>query len=96
MIPPARQRPSTPHCRPQHLIAREVLDHASRRIDVELAGEPEVEAAVRTTIGRAYHASVTFAEAEPHLRRAVASANHARLRRVGDLALPSTVWARSL
>jgi hypothetical protein len=26
----------------------------------------------------------------------VASANHARLRRVGDLALPSTVWARSL
>ncbi|MBN2128304.1 MAG: serine/threonine protein kinase [Sedimentisphaerales bacterium] len=56
----------------QHLVAREALDRASRRVEAELAGEPEVEAAVRTAIGRTYHGIGLFAQAEPHLRRALA------------------------
>jgi eukaryotic-like serine/threonine-protein kinase len=49
----------------------EVLDRASREAEQTLAGRPEIEAGVRTTLGRTYQALGLYAEAEPHLRRAL-------------------------
>jgi tetratricopeptide (TPR) repeat protein len=52
---------------------REVLDQAAQRIaDGSLAEQPEVEAAVRLTIGNAYRALGLYPAAEPHLRQALA------------------------
>lgn len=49
----------------------DVLDEAGRRAQSELADQPEVEAAVRFTIGDTYRAQSRFKDAEPHLRAAL-------------------------
>jgi len=51
-------------------ILRELLDDAATRIETELIGQPEVEAAVRNVIGATYHAIGLYDEAEPHLTAA--------------------------
>jgi serine/threonine-protein kinase len=47
------------------------LDEASRRVDAELGRQPEVAAAVRTTIGTTYLGLGIFESAESHLRFAL-------------------------
>ncbi len=58
--------------RGRELTARELLDHAARKIEGAFPGRPQVEAALRTTIGRSYQGLGHFGEAEPHLRAALA------------------------
>lgn len=48
---------------------RETLDAAAGSLE-QLAGEPEVEARVRTTLGRLYTTLGRYADGEEHLRRA--------------------------
>ncbi len=50
---------------------RLMLDEASRRIDDELAGQPDVEAAIRHTLGRTYDGLGLYDQAERHLRSAL-------------------------
>ncbi|MFO0837422.1 MAG: serine/threonine-protein kinase [Phycisphaerae bacterium] len=52
-------------------LLRLVLDKAAQRAATELAGQPEAEAEIRGTIGRAYHAIGEWALAETHLVRAL-------------------------
>lgn len=59
---------------------REVLDKAATQIETELAGEPEIRAAVRNTIGATYTALGLYDAAEQHLREALAT----RQRVLGD------------
>ncbi|QEH38183.1 Serine/threonine-protein kinase PrkC [Aquisphaera giovannonii] len=47
---------------------REALDRASADVGPAFAGQPEVEAAVRLAIGKAYHGMGDYATAERHLR----------------------------
>jgi eukaryotic-like serine/threonine-protein kinase len=54
------------------VTVKEVLDRASRRIGTELAGEHEVEAGVRRTLGETYAGLGVYAEAEEQLTRALA------------------------
>ncbi len=49
----------------------EVLDRASLRIASDLAGQPEVEAGVRQTVGETYSGLGLYDKAEPELRRSV-------------------------
>ena len=51
---------------------REVLDRASARVGGDFQDEPEVEAAVRETLGSAYASLGETGPAEPQLRRALA------------------------
>ena len=61
-------RPGSPD-----VTLREVLDEASAKVGAgSLLDHPQVEAALRTTIGNAYRAIGRSDEAEEHLRRAVA------------------------
>ena len=50
----------------------EVLELAASRVEWELAEQPVVEAAVRQTIGQAYHSLGRYDRAEHHLRESVA------------------------
>lgn len=50
---------------------RRTIDEAAERVP-DLAGEPEVEASVRTTLGRLYTTLGRYADGETHLRRAAA------------------------
>jgi serine/threonine protein kinase/Flp pilus assembly protein TadD len=50
---------------------RDVLDDAAREADFNLTEEPELEAAVRRTIGNTYLALGLYAKAESQLRRAL-------------------------
>ena len=50
---------------------RRLLADAGRRIDTELAGRPDVAAALHQTLGQAYLELVELDDAERHLRRAV-------------------------
>ena len=50
---------------------REVLDRASARVGGDFQGEPEVEAAIRETLGSAYASLGEHARARPHLRAAL-------------------------
>ena len=59
--------------RGHEVTVREVLDEAAGGIDTGLREQPEVAAAVRSTIGRTYMALGRYNEAEPHLRRALAT-----------------------
>lgn len=61
-------RPGSPD-----VTLREVLDEAGRKVDEGgVAGHPEVEMTLRTTIGNAYRGIGKYPEAETHLRKAVA------------------------
>jgi len=57
--------------RGRELTVREVLKEASGRMEDGLASQPEVQAAIRSTIGGTYMALGLYDEAEPHLRRAL-------------------------
>ncbi len=52
-------------------LLREILDAAAERVEAELAGEPEVEAPVRATIGRTYASLGNYAGAEANLTAAL-------------------------
>jgi len=52
-------------------LLREILDAAAERVEAELTGEPEVEAPVRATIGRAYASLGNYASAEVNLTAAL-------------------------
>jgi len=49
----------------------ELLDAAAKRVETALPGQPLDEAAIRTTIGMLYKEQGRYAEAEPHLERAL-------------------------
>jgi tetratricopeptide (TPR) repeat protein len=53
-------------------LLHRILEQAEERVTTELAGEPEVEAAIRQAIGEAYIGIGEYASAEPHLTRAAA------------------------
>ncbi|MEW6747117.1 MAG: serine/threonine-protein kinase [Planctomycetota bacterium] len=53
------------------VTVREVLDDAAVRVEQELADEPEVQATLRTTIGKTYRSLGLYGAAEPHLRAAL-------------------------
>lgn len=48
-----------------------VLDEASKRLETELASDPEVRAQLHLTIGSTYRMIERFDDAEPHLRAAL-------------------------
>src|SRR5262249_48990017 len=50
---------------------RQLLDAFSDGLGTQLAGHPEAEAEVRTTIGNAYRRLDQFQKAEPHLEAAL-------------------------
>lgn len=50
---------------------RAMLDTASRKVDRELTGQPEVEASVRDTLGRVYLSLGLYESAESHLQKAL-------------------------
>jgi serine/threonine-protein kinase len=50
----------------------EVLNEAARRVATELHDQPEIEAAVHTTLGVTYRNLGLYPQAEPHLQRALA------------------------
>jgi serine/threonine protein kinase/tetratricopeptide (TPR) repeat protein len=49
-----------------------LLDEAAARVSTEFGDDPEVESAVRTAIGETYIELGRYADAEPHLRTALA------------------------
>ncbi len=55
----------------REVTVREVLDQAAARIDGELNDQPEIEASVRTTIGKTYSSLGFFDEAKIHLDEAL-------------------------
>lgn len=59
--------------RGREVTVREVLDEASEEMETGLSDQPEVQAAVRATIGNTYVALGAFDEAEDHLERALAT-----------------------
>ena len=63
---------SGPSTKPDpNLTVRTALDRAAVRIEGKFASQPVVEAAIRYTIGNAYHDLGIAAEAQRHLERAV-------------------------
>ncbi len=54
------------------VTVRQVLDEAAKKVGAgSLASQPEVDAAVRTTLGTTYETLGLYPEAEPHLRAAL-------------------------
>jgi serine/threonine-protein kinase len=53
------------------ITVAEVLDRASGRIGTDLAGQPEVEAGVRRTVGETYSGLGMYEKAEAQLRRSI-------------------------
>ena len=83
-------RPGTPD-----VALREVLDEAGAKIDDGgLAEHPNVEVALRTTIGNAYRAVGRYDEADQHLRRAVSLGDELYPRGHADLSLALNKLAR--
>jgi serine/threonine protein kinase len=58
------------NARERKVTVEEVLDRAAEKTDTAFANQPEVQAAVRTTIGQTYGSLGAYAKAEPLLRRA--------------------------
>ncbi|MBI1827671.1 MAG: serine/threonine protein kinase [Planctomycetes bacterium] len=56
---------------PNALTVREVLDHASARLEKELVDQPEVAASIHQTLGKHYSTLGHFIEADQHHRKAV-------------------------
>jgi eukaryotic-like serine/threonine-protein kinase len=62
---------STPiQARGNQVTARDLLDRGLQRVDRELSGEPEAQAAMLQSIGRSYHALGLYDQAKPLLQRA--------------------------
>lgn len=57
--------------RGNEITAREILDKGADRIDRELAGQPETQAAMMNTIGRVYSSLGLYDSARPLLERAL-------------------------
>jgi tetratricopeptide (TPR) repeat protein len=56
----------------REVTVRLVLDEAAKKVaDGSLRDQPEIDAAVRTTLGKTYQALGLYPEAEPHLRAAL-------------------------
>ncbi len=53
------------------ITARELLDNGAARIDVELAGEPEVRAGIQAVLGTVYRKLGLLEDARPHLESAL-------------------------
>jgi serine/threonine protein kinase len=66
--------------RGQQVLARDILDRAAKRVSAELAGEPDVQAAVLGTLAQAYDGLGLPAEALPLARERaeVAASRHGR------------------
>jgi tetratricopeptide (TPR) repeat protein len=58
--------------RDPQITVRELLDRAASGVGGQFADQPEVEAAIRVTIGNAYRALGAYDRAQQHLDRAVA------------------------
>ncbi len=54
-----------------NFTVRELLDRVGARMGADFQGHPEIEAAVRETVGKAYLSLGEDAKAEPHLRTAL-------------------------
>lgn len=52
------------------VMARDLLDRGAKRIDSELAGQPDLQATMLDNVGRAYSAIGLYTQAEPLLQRA--------------------------
>ena len=59
--------------RGEEVTMRQVLDEASERMETGLAEQPEIQAAVGSTIGKTYMALALYDSAEPHLNHALAT-----------------------
>jgi tetratricopeptide (TPR) repeat protein len=55
----------------RQVTMRDALEKAVPEIEQAFAGQPEVEAAVRLTVGQTYRSLGSYPQAEPHLRRAL-------------------------
>jgi eukaryotic-like serine/threonine-protein kinase len=63
---------SGPNAKPDpNITVRTVLDRAAQRIDGKFANQPEVEVALRTTMGAAYNDLGVYPEAREQLERAL-------------------------
>lgn len=58
--------------RGDEITAREILDRGAARVDRELAGQPEVQAALQQSLGRIYHELGLYERAEALFRSALA------------------------
>lgn len=57
----------------REVTVAQVLQEASERVEVELSHQPEIQAAVRTTIGKTYFGLGLYDSGEPQLRAALAT-----------------------
>jgi tetratricopeptide (TPR) repeat protein len=64
---------SDPRVQGRTVTVAQALDEAAKRVEVELADQPEVQAAVRTTIGTTYQGLGLLVPAEVQLRAALES-----------------------
>lgn len=72
----------------QEVTARQLLDQGKRRVDAELASEPEVQATMLANLGYAYTRLGLYEQARPILERAYEFQNHQPS--VGSLNLAQT------
>jgi serine/threonine-protein kinase len=59
------------HSMGESISAREILDRGTKRVETELAGDPETQAALLDAIGQVYRNLALFPDAEAALGRAV-------------------------
>jgi serine/threonine-protein kinase len=62
-----------PEVKGRNVTVAQILDEASQRINVELANQPEIQAAARSTIGNTYYGLGVYDAAESQLRSALAT-----------------------
>jgi tetratricopeptide (TPR) repeat protein len=71
---------------------REMLDEVARNLGEQLKGEPEVEIAVRVTIGRAYLSLARYDDASTHLETALVLAQQTSSDEAIAVALDALAW----
>ena len=57
-----------PEVQGKDVTVAKVLNEASQRVELELSSQPEIQAAVRSTIGKTYYGLGLYEAAEPQLR----------------------------
>ncbi len=57
-----------PEVQGKDVTVAKVLNEASQRVELELSSQPEIQAAVRSTIGKTYYGLGSYEAAEPQLR----------------------------
>lgn len=55
----------------EEVTVREMLDEAAQWIDIALSDEPEIQAAIHTTVGNGYRALGLYDKSERHLQRSL-------------------------